>query len=69
MAQPVSFAKTPGPPCIHGGVSKRGSLGMKAMRRRIALQEHFVQNSWETILFRESFRSARASSRGFSRAA
>jgi hypothetical protein len=39
---------------------------MKAMRRRIALQKHFVRNPWNApVAFRESFRSAHASSRRF----
>ena len=39
---------------------------MKAMRRRIALQKHFVQNEFKTLfLFRGSFRSAHASPRRF----
>ena len=39
---------------------------MKAMRRRIALQKHFVQNEFKTLfLFRRSLGSAHASSRRF----
>jgi hypothetical protein len=40
-------------------------LGLKAMRRRIALQKHSVQNFTRHLLVSQSFGSARASSRRF----
>jgi hypothetical protein len=54
FTQPVSFQETPGPPSIHGGVSKRGWIRMKAMRGRIVLQSTSCEITQSADLFREA---------------
>jgi hypothetical protein len=44
---------------VDAAAGSKSQILLKAMRGRIALQKHFVQNSWKRLFpFRASFRSA-----------